>query len=431
MDNKTIEIPEEFSRIVKDFITDIKGTFPEYMPFITKWWKDETSVEFTNIEDDEERTTAINKKKQDCVKFIFNFCLKKYPPRFFEILYQNSDIFKEDSVTDTEFLPFIHFKNLWQCDISDKTRETIWKYLQLILFSVVGSMNNRDAFGDTSKIFDTINESEFKDKLEETLEGMKGIFERNTENTNEASDDSGSSGVYFGENNSNANANQMHEHITGLLGGKLGNLARELAEEAAENMNLNIDNMTDVKDVFQELFKDPGKLMGLVKNVGDKLDTKLKSGDLKESELMQEASNMINQMKSTPGMGDIQSMMAKMGMGMGGIGGMGSRTKVNLGAMETKLNQNMKQAQMRERMKEKAERNKLEQQKQQQSQCSNFWIPPQPQSHTNTSQQMKFTDEELTELFNQSQMSVSNQEKDKEKTQSKGKKNKDKKNKKK
>jgi len=420
MDNKIIEIPEEFSRIVKDFIIDIKGTFPEYTPFIAKWWKDENSDEFNNIADEEERTTAINKKRQDCVKFIFNFCLKKYPPRFFEILYQNADIFKEDSDIDTEFLPFIHFKNLWQCDISDKTRETIWKYLQLILFSVVGSMNNRDAFGDTAKMFDTINENDFKEKLEETLEGMKGIFEKNVENTNE---EDGS--AYFGENNTNANASQMHEHITGLLGGKLGNLARELAEEAAEDMNINMDNMTDVKDVFQALFKDPGKLMGLVKNVGEKLDTKLKSGDLKESELMQEASNMINQMKSTPGMGDIQTMMAKMGMGMGGMGaGMGSRTKINLGAMETKLNQNIKHTQIRERMKEKAERNKLEREQRQQS--SNFWVPP--VTSTNT---MQFTDEELTELFNQSQMPVLNQKKEKEKTESKGKKNKDKKNKKK
>ena len=428
MDNKITEIPEEFSRIVKDFISDIKGTFPEYTPFISKWWKDENSEDFNDIEDVEERTAAINKKIQDCVKFIFNFCLKKYPPRFFEILYQNGDIFKEDSDVDSEFLPYIHFKNLWQCDISDKTRETIWKYLQLILFSVVGSMNNRDAFGDTAKMFDTINESEFKDKLEETLEGIKGIFEKNVENTNECVDDENShSTAYFSENN----ANQMHEHITGLLGGKLGNLARELAEEAAEDMNINMEDVTDVKDVFQALFKDPGKLMGLVKNVGEKLDTKLKSGDLKESELMQEASNMIKQMKSTPGMGDIQSMMAKMGMGagmgMGGMGGMGmgSRTKVNLGAMETKLNQNIKQAQMRERMKEKAERNKLEREDKQQ-QSSNFWVTP-----TNNSQPMQFTDEELTELFNQSQMPVLNKETEKEKTKSKGKKNKDKKNKKK
>ena len=79
---------------------------------------------------------------------------------------------------------------------------------------------------------------------------------------------------------------------------------------------------------------------------------------------------------------------------------------------------------MRERMKEKAERNKLEREQRQQ-QSSNFWVPP--VTSTNSNEPMQFTDEELTDLFNQSQMPVL----EKEKTESKGKKNKDKKNKKK
>ena len=84
--------------------------------------------------------------------------------------------------------------------------------------------------------------------------------------------------------------------------------------------------------------------MGLVKNVGEKLDTRIKSGEIKESELMQEASEMIQKMKGMPGMGDIQSMLSKMGLG---------GQKVNIPAMEAKLNQNIKTAKMKERMKEK------------------------------------------------------------------------------
>lgn len=37
-------------------------------------------------------------------------------------------MFKEDSTIDTEFLPHIYFKNLWQFDITQKTRDVIWKY---------------------------------------------------------------------------------------------------------------------------------------------------------------------------------------------------------------------------------------------------------------------------------------------------------------
>ena len=56
-------------------------------------------------------------------------------------------------------------------------------------------------------------------------------------------------------------------------------------------------------------------------------------------------------MKDMPGMGNIQSMLNK--MGMGNLGGMGG--KVNTGAMEAQLNSRMKMAKMKERMKAKSE----------------------------------------------------------------------------
>jgi hypothetical protein len=114
---------------------------------------------------------------------------------------------------------------------------------------------------------------------------------------------------------------------------------------------MDMENVTDVKDVFQRLIKNPTKLMGLVKSVGDKLDTRIKSGEIKESELIAEASELMNKMKDMPGMGNIQSMLNK--MGMGNLGGMGG--KVNTGAMEAQLNKRMKMAHMKERMKAKSE----------------------------------------------------------------------------
>jgi hypothetical protein len=59
----------------------------------------------------------------------------------------------------------------------------------------------------------------------------------------------------------------------------------------------------------------------------------------------------MNKMKDMPGMGNIQSMLNK--MGMGNLGGMGG--KVNTGAMEAQLKGRMKMAQMKERMKAKSE----------------------------------------------------------------------------
>ena len=349
-------VPEEFSKVIRDFVGDLKTTFPEYVSFINKWWK--TSEHFNHIEDIEERKSAFEKGESKCIHNLFEYSKKKLPPRFFDILYKNEDIFKEDSDIDTEFLPQIHFKNLWQCDISDKTKETIWKYLQLIMFSIVGTLENKEAFGDTAKMFEAINEDEFKSKLEETLTQMQGLFDVSG-NIGENAEGSGD-----GINMENMpNAEDIHSHITGMLDGKLGQLAREIAEETAADLNMEFDDATDMKDVFQKLVKNPTKLMGLVKNVGSKLDTKIKSGDIKESELIAEATDMMNKMKNMPGMGNIQSMLNK--MGMGNLGGLGGGGKVNTAAMEANLNQKMKMAQTKERMRAKAEANakaKLEQQ---------------------------------------------------------------------
>ena len=357
------EVPEEFSKVMKDFVTDIRITFPEYIPIINKWWKDPSTFDY--IEEEEERINAIQQSEKTSINILFSFCQKKYPVKFFEILYQNDDIFKEDSTADTEFLPHIHFKDLWQFDITEKTRETIWKYLQLILFSIINTIENKEAFGDSAKLFDAINEDDFKNKLEETLTKMQEIFNMNSSSEKKTGDDNendknGETESNFGANLNMGdlpNPNDLHDHITGMLDGKLGKLAKEIAEETAENLDLGIDmnGSTDMKDVFNKIVKNPGKLMGLVKNVGEKLDTRIKSGELKESELIAEATDLMNKMKNMPGMDGIQEMLSKMGMSASGLGKGG---KVNYGAMEAELNKKMRIAKMKERMHAKSEMNK-------------------------------------------------------------------------
>ena len=98
------------------------------------------------------------------------------------------------------------------------------------------------------------------------------------------------------------NPDDIHSHLNGMLGGKLGALAREIAEETAQELNVDMDGATNVNDVFQKLFKNPGKLMNLVKGIGNKIKTKIKDGSIKESELMKEAGEMMSKMNNMPGM---------------------------------------------------------------------------------------------------------------------------------
>jgi len=347
-------IPEEFTKVIKDFVTDIQTTFPEFSPLMSKWWKSRKDFEY--IESLEERESKFLEAQGKSIQLLHRFCTKKFPPRFFDILYQNEEIFKEDSEQDTEFLPHIHFKTLWDLDISQKTKDTIWKYLQLILFSIIGNLENKESFGgDTAKLFEAINNEDFKSKLEQTLEQIQGLFQKGQEDEEgdkeeqegEGEKPEGNTNTNTNNQNKFPNADELHNHISGMMNGKLGQLAKEIAEETADSFNLDMENTGDMKDVFQKLMKNPTKLMGLVKNVGDKLDSKMKSGEIKESELMAEATEIFNRMKNTPGMGgmgDIQSMLSKMGLGGGG-------SKLNTGAMEEQMKRNLKMAQMKERMK--------------------------------------------------------------------------------
>jgi hypothetical protein len=153
-----------------------------------------------------------------------------------------------------------------------------------------------------------------------------------------------------------------------------------------------MDNVGDMKDIFNKLIKNPTKLMSLVKNVTDKLDTRIKSGEIKESEIMSEASDILNKMKNMPGMGNIQQMLGKMGMaGLGGKGG-----KLNVNAMEAQLNRNMKAAQTKERIRAKAEASRLAKEKQNQNQNQS---QNQSQQENNSNLKHDMTNEQIEKII--------------------------------
>ena len=92
--------PEEFHKIINDFISDILITFPEYTGLISKWW---------NKTNESEELESIRKKE---TLFVFRHCVKIFPERFFDILYKNQEIFLQDAEVSTEFLPGIVFTQL-------------------------------------------------------------------------------------------------------------------------------------------------------------------------------------------------------------------------------------------------------------------------------------------------------------------------------
>ena len=349
---ESLDVPTNFVTVINDFANDLSTTFPEYND---KW---------------DNLTKEIDVSSRD---ELYKHCITVYPERFFDILYQNADIFSDKQDTNVNFLPNVDFKILYNSDgVTENIRKTIWKYLQLVLFTVVGSVKDKSIFGDSMNMFEGIDEKDLQAKLGETMEGLTDFFKDMGKNESSDSAESSESASPSEEEpsqpfnmNGMPNMENMQDHLHTLFNGKIGSLAKEMAEEISgdftELLGDNVEN-ANPQDIMKKLMKNPTKIMGLMKSVTGKLDAKMKSGEISRDELMKEAGDLLGKMKESTGGAEMSEMFAKMAKSMGG---MGKNMKMDTNAIErmvksTKLKEDMmnrhsaKKDQMLERAREEA-----------------------------------------------------------------------------
>ena len=347
---------EKFLRVCCDFYRDLGTTFPELSDVI------EPVSQALASPDDSASQTLLNE--------LFEHCRQQFPAHFFDILYKNADIF-----TKTEtlmLLPNIDFVKIWNIDdISDTTRETLWKYLQLMLFQIVEEVDDESSFGDAARLFEAINEDELKSKMEEVL---SGLFDISGGMTGDGSQPD-ISGINLEDLPDPA---AMQDHIQGLMGGKLGKLAHEIAQETAEEFNMDMGEVKDVGDVFSKLFKNPGKMMGLVNKISSKLDSKMKSEDISQEDLMKEATDLMSKMKDMPGMPNIQELLKKM-----------QKPGMAQGLMKQKMHQEGRMASQRDRLKAKLAARQAQQAQAQQAQAQQAQAQQAPAKQLEQAQQLE------------------------------------------
>jgi hypothetical protein len=280
-------------------------------------------------------------------------------------------MFSVNSEVNTYFLPNVSFKFLFNCeDVTDTTKKTMWKYLQLILFSIVGSIKNKANFGETMNMFEGIDEKELQEKLKETMSGITDFFTNMEDNVGSSNKESGddepdvnTTREHFRnmfENMGSSfegmpNMENIQDHLKALFDGKIGKLAKELAEEiSGEFSDLVGEDMKDVKntqDVIKKLMKNPKKIMDLMKKVSGKLDNKMNSGEISREELMKEAGDLLSKMKDMGGQDQFNEMFKKMASSMGGLG---KNMRLDTNALERLT----KESTMRDKMKSKLEQKK-------------------------------------------------------------------------
>jgi len=366
------EIPSNFRSLVNDFANDLSVTFPEHEQLWKRWNNKEVSEQELSI--------------------LFNYCTKIYPQRFFDILYQNEEIFEESNEADVKFFPHVDFKILFNTEgISDNTKKTMWKYLQLLLFTIIGEVKDKSDFGETMNMFDGIDENELQDKLKDTMSGITDFFKKieendDTKNSNSEKPQTEFENVFKNSENMDdlkekmkeklkgmPSIQNLQEHLTSLFDGKIGSLAKEMAEEIADDFkdllgDENGEGINNTQDVLKKLMKDPKKISGLMKTVGSKLDSKMKSGEISKDELVKEAGDLLGKMKEMGGGKEFNSMFKNIAKNMGGLG---KNARIDTNALKRMTERSGKIEKMKERTEKRnqdkikeLERIKLEQEKQ-------------------------------------------------------------------
>ena len=438
LNNETAITLINFYKIFKDLIMDLNTSFNDKVGAVIANNKDYQNIInycLPNYKENMNADEYINSIELESIDItfmtsinnVYEYCKHTFAIRSIDILYQNEDIFlnkanvkvTNDSVVSTVFLPDIEFSDLYDDDTSQQTKQTLWKYLQLILFNIITSIDDVSFFGDSLELLKIIDSENFSAKIQSTVEELSNMFsfkgsrvpKTNSRNKKEGGegvegeegdegegveDDEGEgggipdmsnlfdiSGSAFGMFNTMFNdlsntmfndfsnnfretsdsaqndynipdKEELFSHLNNLINGKIGSLAKEIAEETSKDFNLEADNIGDVNDILKGFMKNPSKMLGLIDNINKKINSKMKDGSIKESELLEEATEIFKNMKNMPGMNNFNDILKSMNldkvMPKGG--------KINPNTFQNMMEQNVKMSKMKERMRKKADSNK-------------------------------------------------------------------------
>lgn len=350
-DSSKRQIPRVFINVLRDFLNDLVRVFPDETNTQTRMireeiqvWEKQQGIQDKNGETTEQTTEQTTQEETEnkmidayelpITYMWFMFVQDNYSSHFFNILNKNDEMFEKECI----LLPNINFSQLWNLDITDRTKEVMWRYIQLLLFSAGGDQEHTSE--DLEKIFSEINNEDFQKQMTETFKRLEETM----------ADLSGQNGVDL-SGEGMAGLDDLNDKFQGLFSGNLGEIAREIAEETTGE--LNIGEVNNIGDVFKTLFSNPTKIFGLFGKLQNKLKTKMKEKNITESDLMTETGDMMKQMQSlTENMPELKKMMSKMGLPTGNL------NPASMAHMQNMMNQQMAQNSTRDRLRQKLQQRK-------------------------------------------------------------------------
>ena len=255
-----MDINSKTLTIFKSFIDDLIKVFPEHKNILIENYSDIISLDKININENEK------------IKEFLNFIDKISS----QITEKNESIFEND----LELLQGLNFKTIWNSDISDNTKDKIWKYLQsFYLININVNTLNKLNEGEGKKKISKKNKKDLENfkKINEDFKKMNENFDKN-ENIEEID-------------------NSLNDFNNVLENTNIGKIAQEISQE------LNIDDNTE--DLSQIL--NPESMMKIFGTITTKMNN---NGDISSDTLQNEAMNICSTMKDNPLFSQLMGMQS-------------------------------------------------------------------------------------------------------------------------
>ena len=181
---------------------------------------------------------------------------------------------------EVEFLEEISFKLLWTKNISNKTRESIWKYLQtfqIININLRSSQQLKDALSQIG----TDTQVEVDKSTAKDLKKLKKLSESVKEEVKEEESD-------------------LDEMLGPLMESGIGDIAKEVAKTMdIEKMFGTVDENSNPMDVMAQMMN-PDKMGAIFQNINSVMEQKMDSGELTKDSLKSEAEGMMGKLSDNP-----------------------------------------------------------------------------------------------------------------------------------
>jgi hypothetical protein len=218
-----------------------------------------------------------------------------------DISSKNEIIFSKESV----LLDNIDFHSIWNDEsLTELQKENIWKYLHSLYLHAYESQKEKDVksiLRELKKLSKSNNELTEEERtflnIIECLTIEKKVSNSKQEDSDEEDETSEGPDI---KNIKDTFESMQNE----LFHGQIGTLAKEIASELDIN-KLNLDNPVDLlKSVMSgnlDTENDKSGLSTLVKNISDKVQNKLATGELDEGKLYEEAKLVMNKFSKMAG----------------------------------------------------------------------------------------------------------------------------------